>query len=83
MKAISLSTRGIDLATKRNPVDPGEERPPDRELRRLRGLSADVGAACSAWLTKRGIKTRSWGEFNLCRSKANKVRFEFPPDADS
>lgn len=40
-----------------------EESPADRDLRRMRGLSAEVGSACTAWLTARGIKSRSWGTF--------------------
>ncbi len=42
---------------------PVAENPADRELSRLRGLSAEVGAACTAWLANRGIKTRPWGQY--------------------
>ena len=41
-------------------VDYPPENHLDRELRKLRGLSAEVGAACSVWLTSRGISCRTW-----------------------
>jgi len=62
MKAITTSTRGAYLTNLLKPSDSNEESPPDRELRRLRNLSREVGSACSAWLTSRGIKTRFWGD---------------------
>ena len=52
-------------------IDIVDDSPPDRELRRLRGLSTEVGAACTAWLTARGIKTRSWGAFQLKSRRAS------------
>jgi hypothetical protein len=48
----------------------------------LRNLSTDVGAACSAWLAKRGIKTRTWGGFNTPRSSFKPARFEFQAGND-
>lgn len=41
-------------------IDCSQENHLDRELRKLRGLSAEVGAACSVWLSSRGIYSRSW-----------------------
>ena len=64
-------------------IDISNERPPDRELRRLRGLSAEVGAACTAWLTARGIKSRSWGTFELKSRRVSGPRLEFFPDPNS
>ncbi|MEI6654358.1 MAG: hypothetical protein WCP45_06285 [Verrucomicrobiota bacterium] len=64
-------------------IDPSEERPADREVRRLRGLSAEVGRACTTWLTGRGIKVRTWGNFspNRSRSKGTRMKLEFLNEA--
>lgn len=59
------------------------EAPSDREIRRLRGLSTEVGAACTAWLTARGIKTRSWGAFELKPRRASGPSLELHPDRRS
>ena len=83
MKAITTPTRGAYLTERLKPSESNEESPPDRDLRRLRNLSHDVGSACSAWLTKRGIKTRAWGEFNLRRSPLKPARFELQAENDS
>jgi len=63
--------------------DPSEERPADREVRRLRGLSAEVGRACNAWLNGRGIKVRTWGSFspNRSRGKGTRMKLEFLNEA--
>ena len=83
MKAITTSTRSAYLTDLLKPSDSNEESPPDRELRRLHNLSREVGIACSAWLTKRGIKTRSWGEFNVRRSPRKPARLELQLENDS
>ena len=80
MKAITTPARAHYLADRLKRNDLTEEMPPDREVRRLHNLSTDVGAACSAWLASRGIRTRPWGDFNLGRTKANRVRFGFHLD---
>ena len=82
MKIITKIARGPYLTNRFQRMDPGEELPHDREVRRLRNLSSDVGAACSAWLNSRGIKTRAWGEFNVRRSTFKRARFELHPDND-
>jgi len=82
MNAFPKTTRGPCRTSRLKGIEPSEEQPPDRELRRLRGLSADVGAACSAWLTQRGIKTRAWGTFNLGRFPHQRARHELSPDND-
>jgi len=41
-------------------IDYPHENHLDRELRKLRGLSAEVGAACNVWLSSRGIYCRTW-----------------------
>jgi hypothetical protein len=55
----------IRLINRLKEINPAYRSPADRELSRLRGLSAEVGAACTAWLASRGIKTRTWGSFEL------------------
>ncbi len=45
-------------------TEPDAESPSDRDLRRLCRLSIEVGAACSAWLEGKGLKTGAWGQFN-------------------
>ena len=82
MNALPKTTGGPCLASRLKEIDPSEEQPLDRELRRLRGLSAGVGAACSAWLTMRGIKTRAWGTFNLSRVPCQRPRHELSPEND-
>ena len=82
MNAITKTTRGPSLTKRLKRIDPSEERPPDRELRRLRNLSADVGAACSAWLGSRGIKTRAWGEFNVSKSQLRRAGFQLQPESE-
>ena len=77
MNATSQNPSGTGPVSRIKPYESSEERPPDRELRRLRGLSSDVGAACSAWLVNRGIKTRAWGEFNLSRTPRKRAALEF------
>lgn len=64
-------------------INMSDDSPPDRELRRLRGLSTEVGAACTAWLTARGIKTRSWGTFQLKPGRVNGPKFELQADHHS
>lgn len=78
MKAMTTSPRGEYRTRHPMPANSSAESPPDRELRRLHNLSAEVGAACSAWLSKRGLKTRSWGDFNLSRSPRKRPRVEIP-----
>jgi hypothetical protein len=82
MNAFPKTMRSPCLASRRNGFDPNEERPPDRELRRLRGLSADAGVSCNACLTKQGIKTRSWGNFDLGMFPHNRARHELSPEND-
>jgi|GEM_PF-2228857 len=74
---------GSGLVSRIKPVESSEERPLDREQRRLRGLSADVGAACSAWLANRGIKARTWGNFNMSRLPSHRSRLELSLESDS
>ena len=83
MNANTQNPRDTSLTSRIKPFESSEERPPDRELRRLHGLSADVGAACNAWLNNRGIKTRAWGEFNLSRAPRKPPQVEFSMDSDS
>jgi hypothetical protein len=81
MKMNQKPTAESRLVSRLKDLEMPAERPPDRELRRLRGLSAEVGAACTAWLTARGIKTRSWGSFELKpRSRTTPTEFELHPD---
>jgi len=83
MKATTQNPRGAGRVSRIKSFESSEERPPDRELRRLRGLSADVGAACSAWLVNRGIKTRAWGDFNVSRPVRKRPPLEFSMASDS
>jgi hypothetical protein len=83
MKAITNTTRGSRLEDRLKRIDPWAERPPDRELRRLRNLSRDVGTACGVWLASRGIKTRPWGDFNVSRSAFRRIPFDLQADTDS
>ena len=78
MNAIPNPSRRAGLAERLQRTDPGDERPADRELRRLRGLSADVSAACSTWLVSRGIKSRSWGDFRLGKTRVKPSASLFP-----
>jgi hypothetical protein len=81
MKTHPQPTAESRLVSRLKELEMPVERPPDRELRRLRGLSAEVGAACTAWLTARGIKPRSWGSFELRpRSRTNPAEFELHPE---
>jgi len=63
-------------------IDYPHENHLDRELRKLRGLSAEVGAACTVWLTSRGIISRTWersGQPNAAL-KPVALDFHFPND---
>jgi hypothetical protein len=53
------------------------ENPLDKELHRTLGLSAEVGQACSAWLTSRGIKTIPWGRYFPVSPEVQKLRRDF------
>ena len=84
----SKAMRNIQHVTARAPLagrvrrnDTIEESPSDREMSRLRGLSAEVGAACSTWLANRGIRSKYWGYFPLDYSGANRSGFD--SDGDS
>jgi len=83
MHATTQNPRGAGLVSRIQQHESSEERPPDREQRRLRGLSADVGAACSAWLANRGIKSRAWGDFNTSGSPRQRPRLELFLENDS
>jgi hypothetical protein len=63
MKDHTQPTTAMRLINRLKEIDPATHSPADRELRRLRGLSAEVGTACTAWLTARGIKTRTWASY--------------------
>jgi hypothetical protein len=76
-------TPALRLINRLQEIEIENERPPDRELRRLRGLSAEVGAACTTWLTARGIKARTWGPFDLQSSRSSRTKFGFYPDHSS
>jgi len=54
----------------------------DRELRKLRGLSTEVGVACSVWLTNRGIFSRTWERSSQSDSglKPAALDFNLPDD---
>jgi hypothetical protein len=84
MKATHQQIPNLYLASRLKHIDPSVERPPDRELRRLRGLSSDVGIACSSWLNNRGIKTTRWGDYysnnNKENSKARRIQPEIQHD---
>jgi len=82
MNATTKKPSGSGLVSRIQPVASSEERPPDREQRRLRVLSADVGAACSAWLVNRGIRPRAWGDFNVGGSPRQRPRLEFIMEND-
>ena len=58
------------------------ETPADQELHRLRGLSAEVGAACTAWLANRGIKTRPWGQYPTNNLSTKRSRLEFAVEGE-
>ena len=81
MKLIHPQIQDSYLASHLKRINPSEERPADREVRRLRGLSAEVGTACTAWLTGRGIKVRTWGNYDPNRSKGKRMKLEFHYDA--
>ena len=83
MKDNTKPTPALRLIARLKEIDTEDERPPDRELRRLRGLSAEVGAACTTWLTARGIKARSWGPFDVRSSRSSGTRFGFHPEHNS
>lgn len=53
------------------------ENPLDKELHSMLGLSAEVGKACSAWLTNRGIKTIPWGRYFPVSPEVQKLRRDF------
>jgi hypothetical protein len=53
------------------------ESPLDKELHSTLGLSAEVGKACSAWLTSRGIKTIPWGRYFPVSPEVQKSRRDF------
>jgi len=76
MNTNTKTPSGVGIVSRIKSSGPCDERPPDREVRRLHGLSADVGAACSAWLVSRGIKTRSWGDFNVSRYPRKRPKLE-------
>ncbi|MEI6676643.1 MAG: hypothetical protein WCO57_15845 [Verrucomicrobiota bacterium] len=83
MKAIYQQIPDSYPASHLKCIDPSEERPADREVRRLRGLSAEVGRACNAWLNGRGIKVRTWGNFspNRSKGKGTRMKLEFLNEA--
>jgi hypothetical protein len=81
MKLIHQHIPDAYLASHLKRMDPSEERPADREVRRLRGLSAEVGKACNAWLSGRGIKVRTWGNCDPNRSKGKRMKLEFLNEA--
>jgi hypothetical protein len=83
MNANTKTARGPYLTNRHQSIDSGDELPHDREVRRLRYLSRDVGAACNVWLNSRGIKTRSWGDFNVWKSRFKRARFELQLENDS
>jgi len=58
------------------------ENPADQELSRLRGLSSEVGAACTAWLANRGIKTRPWGQYSTNNFSDRLTRLGFVAEND-
>ncbi|MEI7908185.1 MAG: hypothetical protein WCK77_00985 [Verrucomicrobiota bacterium] len=82
MKAITTPPGAEQPAERPSRIDSSVEQPPDRELRLSRGLSADVGAACNAWLNNRGINTRSWRDFNLGRSPLKRAHFDRSADIE-
>jgi hypothetical protein len=49
----------------------------DRELRNLRGLSTEVGAACSAWLSNRGVLSQTWGRSNRHGTEVKPAELDF------
>lgn len=64
MNATPNQPRPLQPARPHRRINYPHENHLDRELRNLRGLSTEVGAACSAWLTNRGVITRSWNQSN-------------------
>lgn len=80
MKNHTKPTSESRLINRLKEINLADERPPDRELRRLRGLSTEVGAACTAWLTTRGIKTRGWGTFELKPRRVGNAECHVLPD---
>jgi hypothetical protein len=81
MKVIHKPNAEMEIVNRIREIEARDESPPDRELRRLRGLSAEVGAACTAWLASRGIKPKSWGSFELkSRRLVNRTEFELHPE---
>ncbi len=77
MKEMMNSPRCMSRTRRITVTEPDSESPCDRDLQRLCRLSIEVGAACSAWLEGKGLKTRGWGQFNASTSSSKRLS----PDA--
>ena len=63
MKKNQIRFRGQNTGRKIQETTYVVENPADHELYRLRGLSAEVRAACTTWLVNRGIETRPFMQY--------------------
>ncbi len=82
MKSNLIRFPGPHAGSKIQEVSHVMENPADQELTRLHGLSAEVGAACSAWLANRGIKTRPWGQYPTSNFPVKRTRLEFTAESE-
>jgi hypothetical protein len=82
MKDIPNQSPSSYLASRLKEIDHMEENPVDRDLRIMRGLSAEVGMACSIWLANRGIRVRTWGNSSVSSPMLKRTRLAFHPDVD-
>lgn len=58
-------------------IDYPHENHLDRELRKMRGLSTEVGQACNAWLASRGIFSRTWERSSPRRTARDSMPLDF------
>ena len=77
MNAASKPFRRAQPARPHNRIDHSHENHLDRELRKLRRLSSEVGAACSIWLASRGIFSRTWERSGQRDAGLKSTRFDF------
>lgn len=77
MNATANQLKSPQPATLHRRINHLHENHLDRELRKLRGLSTEVGAACSAWLTNRGVPSQTWERSNRYGTKVKPAAPDF------